>query len=281
LRGYCVVLAGGRYAGHPSGLSLRSDHCMPRLHQEVMRPLVGKIVSGELATGDRLPREQDLAAEYRVSRGVARECIRGLEERGLLSVKHGIGATVTGPERWDVFDPMVLAALMQSRDSSEVLAEYIECRRILEVEAAGLAAERATPAHLEALSAAFAAMSEAAHRALLNSAAEALYRECDIAFHRAIVVATENRALARMTEPLHRALVATLQRSARPQTRLEHGLPEHERILNAILGRDADAARQAMRDHLATVENTLDRPRNRSRTGTKRPTKGAAPARAS
>jgi GntR family transcriptional repressor for pyruvate dehydrogenase complex len=68
-----------------------------------------------------LPREVDLAAEFDVSRGVARETIRAMEERGLISVKHGKGATVNEPDGWDVFDPDVLAAMLSSDRQSDVL----------------------------------------------------------------------------------------------------------------------------------------------------------------
>lgn len=245
-----------------------------------MRLLVGEIVSGTLAVGDRLPREADLAEQHQVSRGVARECIRGLEERGLVTVRHGIGATVTPPERWDIFDPDVLAALLQGEAGDRVLREYLECRRILEVEAAGMAAERATRADLDALAEAFDAMTAAAQRARTNPAAESLYHEADIVFHRAVIFAAENRALARITEPLHRTLAASLRRSARPEIRLERGLPEHERILKAIADRDADGARRAMGDHLASVEVALKdaaRPARRARARrARRPAAGAA-----
>jgi GntR family transcriptional repressor for pyruvate dehydrogenase complex len=245
-----------------------------------MRLLVGEIVSGTLAVGDKLPREADLAEQHQVSRGVARECIRGLEERGLVSVRHGIGATVTPPGQWDIFDSDVLVALLQGDAGDRVLREYLECRRILEVEAAGLAAERATRADLDTLAEAFESMTEAARRARSNPAAETLYHEADIVFHRAVVFAAENRALARITEPLHRTLTASLRRSARPEIRLERGLPEHERILDAIVARDPEAARRAMGDHLASVEVALKaagRPPRRARPRrTRRPTAGAA-----
>jgi GntR family transcriptional repressor for pyruvate dehydrogenase complex len=54
-----------------------------------MNSLTSEIVSGERPPGEMLPREVDLAAEFNVSRGVARETIRAMEERGLISVKHG------------------------------------------------------------------------------------------------------------------------------------------------------------------------------------------------
>src|ERR671914_736914 len=227
---------------------------MSRLHREAMRVLIGEIASGALAEGDRLPREQDLAEQFRVSRGVARECVRSLEERGLITVKHGRGAAVAPSSQWDVFDPDVLAALLAGARGREVLLEYIECRRILEVEAAGLAAERADEAGMQALTSAYDEMTSAAERARVNPAAEPLYREADVAFHRAIVEAARNRALARMTVPIHRALSTTFAPLARPEHRFERGLPEHERILRAIQAGDPEEARSAMRDHLVTIE---------------------------
>ena len=78
---------------------------MARKHRDVMTLLIADIVSGVRPAGDMLPREVDLAAEFDVSRGVARETIRAMEERGLISVKHGRGATINEPADWDVFEP--------------------------------------------------------------------------------------------------------------------------------------------------------------------------------
>jgi DNA-binding FadR family transcriptional regulator len=230
---------------------------MPRLHRQMMGILIGEITSGTLASGTPLPREADIAKEFDVSRGVARECLRALEERGLVHVKHGRGATVLPSSEWDMFDPEILTALLDRSDNLTVLREYLECRCILEIEAAGLAAERATPEAVAELTEAFAAMTASAERARLNPAAEPLYQEADIAFHRIIIVATRNRALARMMEPVHRGLTAAVQRLARPEERFERGLPEHERILAAIAGGEPAEARAAMSDHLATVGGYL------------------------
>jgi DNA-binding FadR family transcriptional regulator len=221
-----------------------------------MRVLIADIVTGTLAPGDMLPREADLAEQFSVSRGVARECIRGLEERGLITVKHGRGATVNPEQDWDRFSPEVLEALLNADRGAPVLQYFLECRRILEVEAAALAAERASAADLTAMEEAFSRMSAGAERAQANPAAEDLYHAADVDFHRAITNATRNPALGRMTEPLHRAFAARLS-LARPQLRMQRSLPEHRRILAAIAERDADEAREAMRDHLRTVEGYL------------------------
>src|SRR5215211_133001 len=179
---------------------------MSRLHRTLLRVLVADIVSGALPAGERLPTEIELAQRFGVSRGVARESLRGLEERGLVNVKHGSGATVLPSTDWDMFNPDVIAAV---------------------VEAPG------------------------------SPAAEDLFHEADVGFHRAVIHATGNRALGRMTEPIHRALAAARRPLARPEHRLERSLPEHRAILAAIAARDPDAARAAMRDHLLTVERYL------------------------
>jgi DNA-binding FadR family transcriptional regulator len=230
---------------------------MSSLHREVMLVLLGDITGGAVAEGERLPTLTELAGQFGVSTGVIRECQRALAERGLVSVRHGRRAVVRPEQDWDVFDPDVLAALVSGDRAAHVLAEYLESRRLLEVEAAGLAAERATPEAIQALSDAFEAMRAAAERARANPAAEPLYQQADIDFHRAIIRAARNRPLARMAEPVHSALSATFGALARPQSRFERGLPEHGRILEAIAAGDAAGARLAMREHLLTVEGYL------------------------
>ena len=221
-----------------------------------MKLLIADIVGGQLAEGDRLPREADLAVEFKVSRGVARECIRALEERGLITVVHGRGATVNGPERWDNFDPDVLAGMLESPRSVEILGDYLECRRIIEVEAAGLAAARARKADLATLAAALQAMEETTSDPP-TARAEERFHEADIAFHQALISATTNHALGNLAHRIQRALFGARFPLARPQNRSATALPEHRRILAAIESRDPDAARAAMSDHLRTVEKYL------------------------
>jgi DNA-binding FadR family transcriptional regulator len=230
---------------------------MSRLHRHLMLVLIADIVSGRLAAGESLPRETDLAQQFRVSRGVARECIRGLEERGLVAVKHGRGATVSGEDGWDMFSPDVLRAVLHGARGADLLAEYLECRRILEITAAGLAAERARADDLRALSDSLERMRASAERTPGNRAAEDLYHRADIDFHHAVIRATGNRALARMTAPIHQALAEARRPLARPDLRLARSLPEHQRILAAIAAGDPAAARESMRAHLATVEGYL------------------------
>ena len=229
---------------------------MARLHRDVMRVLIADIVTGARDAGDKLPREVDLAEQFGVSRGVARETIRAMEERGLIAVKHGKGATVTPPGEWDVFDPDVLGVVLESGRSGEVLAEYLECRRILEVEAAGLAAKRARKADVARVAEALARMEESTARPR-GQAAEDLFHEADIAFHQALIAATGNRALGGLVERIHSALLLARYPLARPQYRIERALPEHRRIYEAVAAKDPAEAGAAMSDHLDTIARYL------------------------
>jgi GntR family transcriptional repressor for pyruvate dehydrogenase complex len=223
----------------------------------VLEVLIGDIVSGARKPGEALPRESDIAEEFEVSRGTSRESIRGLEERGLISVKHGRGATVNPPSSWDRFDPLVLSAMLAGPDGSEVLTDLLECRRLLEVEAAGIAADRATGQDLQVLSDALQRMREQAERTAKNPAAEPYFHEADTAFHRALIAATHNSALLNLAERLHAGMLTARYALARPGERTSRSLPEHEQILAAVARGEAEEARAAMRTHLATVEEYL------------------------
>lgn len=217
---------------------------------------VGEIVGGQLAPGDALPREEALAERFGISRGVARECLRALEERGLARVRHGSATIVGAREEWDLFDADVITASLAGPAAVELLGEYLECRRIVEIEAAGLAAERVTPERLALLEQRYAAMGAALALRPVR-VQERAYHEADVAFHVALVETTGNLALLALVRRVDAALLAARYPLARPEYRRTRALPEHEAILDAVGRGDADGARAAMREHLETVEGYL------------------------
>jgi len=227
------------------------------LHRGPLQILIGDIVNGDIGVGESLPRETDLAAQFDISRGTAREVIRSLEERGLIAVKHGRGAAVTPSDRWDTLDAGVLAALLSGPSSAKTLADFLESRRVLEIGAAGMAAERADESDVARLSDALAAMRDAAERAQRNPAAERQYHEADIAFHRALIQATKNSTLVGLTARIHSATLEARIPTARPMLRGSRTLPEHERIMQAVASGRPSAARRAMKEHLDSVEEFL------------------------
>lgn len=230
---------------------------MARLHRGPLQILIGDIVNGTIPPGEALPREADLAEQFDISRGTAREVIRGLEERSLIAVKHGRGATVNEADRWDTLDADVLAALLSGSFATKTLSDFLESRRILEIEAAGLAAERADKHDVERLNQALGAMREAAERAERNPAVEGQYHEADIAFHRALIQATKNSTLVGLTGRIHAATLEARFPTARPMLRGTRTLPEHERIMRAVASGNPVAARKAMKDHLDSIGEFL------------------------
>ena len=229
---------------------------MSRLHKRYMVELIGEIVSGVYPAGGLLPGEVELVERYGVSRGVVRECLRGLEERGLVAVRHGKGALIRPQEEWDLFDTEVLTALVESGQPTGLLAEYLECRKLLEVQGAGLAAQRATPDQRKDLADSFDRLARMAREGVNNPRLENQYHEADINFHRVLAAASGNRALAHLVHEVHRSLIPR-QILARPAGRHDVILAEHERILRAVEDGDGDEARAAMADHLTALEDYL------------------------
>lgn len=218
--------------------------------------ILDDVIAGRLDAGERLPTEVQLAERYDVSRGVARECVRALEERGVVRVKHGGATTVNPRGRWDLFDPDILRASLAGAGAAGLLAEYLECRRIIEIDAAGLAAERATDTQRSELRDRFDAMVVAV-RQRSGPKQEQAYHAADVAFHQSIIDATGNLPLASLVRRIHEALLAARYPLARPSYRRERAIPEHEAILRAVEVGDAGAARAAMAAHLDTVEGYL------------------------
>jgi DNA-binding FadR family transcriptional regulator len=206
-----------------------------------MRELLEEIVAGKFEPGEMLPREQDLAERWTISRGIARETIRALEERGVLTVKHGRGATVAPPQRWNVLDPEVLRALLEGPNAQRLIADLLEARKALEVEAARLAAERRTDDQLAAMSNTLDTL-----RAATSATARA---SAEVAFHRALVDATENRPMIGMIGPL----LDAMDTMARVVGAGPGSTAEHERILTAVRRRQATAAANATAKHLDAV----------------------------
>lgn len=227
-----------------------------RRHRAVMLELADAIVSGQLPPGGRLPKETALAEEYDISRGVARECLRGLEERGLATVKHGSATTVNPREEWDLLDADVIAVGLGGAAAVSLLGDYLECRRMIEIGSAGLAAARAKREQVARLEHRLDAMKAAlALRPARDQERE--YHAADVAFHLALIEATGNGALVSLVHRIDDALLAARYPLARPAYRRTRAIPEHQAIFDAVRAGDETAARAAMSDHLDTVEQYL------------------------
>lgn len=134
----------------------------PRKADRVARDVLARIVSGELAVGALLPREDELAAHYGVNRGVVREAVKLLEVHRLVRPVRRRGTVVLDP--LGSMSAEVLVAMLAPRPGHvdrQVLAGFLEVRAALDAEMAALAAERRTQADLRALRACIGELEDA------------------------------------------------------------------------------------------------------------------------
>ncbi|TAM85824.1 FadR family transcriptional regulator [bacterium] len=221
-----------------------------RLHVQVVKALVDRIVSGELEPGVFLPPEPEMALQFGASRTVVREALRVLADKGLVDIRHGAGTRVTDPERWDPLDVSILAARRERGTMVSVLQDLMEARSIFECEVAALAAERAEQTHLARMEAAIKTM----HATVEQPAA---FGHADSDFHRAILEATGNSVLLKMGDSMRELLTFSQQTTSAFPGHLERALSDHLAIYRAVKRGDAAGARSAMRRHLARTERNV------------------------
>jgi GntR family transcriptional repressor for pyruvate dehydrogenase complex len=219
---------------------------------DVVNAIKRMILNGELRPGERLPVEKELAETLDVSRGSLREGVRALSILGVLNTRQGDGTYVTALDVSQLLAPMGFVVDLQGEGQAR---EVHALRRLLECEAARLAATRITP---EALDEAKALLDEAGK--ILDETPEQHERiiEIDIAFHRIIAAHCGNSVLTGMIEAFaSRTVRARLWRSLREEgiDRRTHG--EHFAIWRALRYGDVEAARIRMANHLLGVEDSL------------------------
>jgi GntR family transcriptional repressor for pyruvate dehydrogenase complex len=212
---------------------------------ELVESIGGRIRDGRIATGDKLPTEAAIMEEFGVSRTVVREALSKLQAAGLVETRHGIGTFAVGLGDSAVFRiaPEQLATL------HDVIA-VLELRIGMETEAAALAASRHTERNLEDM--------RVALDAFLLALAEG--RDTvgpDFQFHLEVARATNNPHFIELMGTLGSMIIPRARLGVGPapaeaqHSYLQRAHTEHESIYDAIVSRDPDAARAAMRTHLA------------------------------
>jgi GntR family transcriptional repressor for pyruvate dehydrogenase complex len=214
------------------------------LAKQVAAQLRDDIVRDYLHAGEPLPSEKVLATQFGVSRTVIREALNQLATKGLVNVVHGKGSTVAAKDVWHIVDTELLKGLGHSP------FELIELRKILEVEAAGLAADRATDEDLQAIGEAIRRYEEAFEHPERRL-------EADIDFHAAIIRSTKNRLLAIVLEPVSELLRSSRMITLSVPSGAAKSRAAHRRVWEALQQRNAVKARQAMCQHLEEVMEDL------------------------
>jgi GntR family galactonate operon transcriptional repressor len=177
------------------------------IHAGVVQAIGRRIVRGELGPGEILPEQTELSRLLGVSRTVVREATKVLATKGLVESRSKRGTVVLPRSSWRLLDPDVLTWLTEAGPDPAFLRNVFEVRRIIEPAAARLAAERASPAELEAIGGALEAMATAADGAA--------YLLADVQYHEILVAATHNAHLVQLVAAFGPAFQAGLRAATR------------------------------------------------------------------
>jgi len=235
-------------------VSSESHTARTSVTQRAIEQVTHMISVGELRPGERLPTEREFAAFLGLSRSSMREAIRALTIMGVLEIRHGSGAYVTGLRPSDLLDNLGVVADVSR---GETLVELLQVRRVLEAHATAVAAARITDEQLVQV------------RGHLDRIAQGRTIEemvgADRDFHRAIVEASGNATLAAVLDGLSsRTFRARVWRGHEDEDAVERLHKEHERIHGALSRRDPQEAYTAAASHVMEVESWL-----RARSGAK------------
>ncbi len=196
------------------------------------------VVGGRYAAGGVLPPEPLLCDEFGVSRSVVREAVKSLVAKGVLTTGPKVGTRVLPSDRWNWFDPDVVAWHGRTGISRDFLRDLQELRRTVEPAAVRLAAVRAEPADLAQLEAAFAGM-----KAAIEDGGD--YVRSDLAFHQGLLHASHNRLLVQMGKALGALLRTSFELSTSRPDAAAQSLPLHRAILDAVIAGDPAGAEHA------------------------------------
>lgn len=221
---------------------LYRDFKRQRLYERIASHVEELIGSGTLQPGDQLPSERELAEGLGVGRGVVREAVKLLAERGLVTILPGRGTFVAELDTTVLLDQ--LSRFFKAGHSS--YSDLNEIRAILEVEIAELAANRAGAEELDEMKQCLEEMES-------NISSPQRYVEADLAFHLALARATQNDVFSLLitvlTDLLRESRLMIFQVAGAP----ERGQTWHRLIYEAVKSGDASTARETMRNHMRQV----------------------------
>lgn len=216
------------------------------LAETTAQHMMDAIIGNKISPDEPFPSQSQLCESFGVSRTVIREATQILVSKGILDVQHGKRITIRPPSHEQIAESVSLAF----RRSNVSVFDVLELRKILEVEAAALAAQRAEDDDLKR-------MGEALQEMERFYGEKKGYVDADVEFHRAIFAAARQPALDLVLSSLSDYLFRSRELSFQGPQNLKRVLNAHQLVYRAIADKDAAAARDAMRRHLEETEEDL------------------------
>lgn len=213
-----------------------------KVYEQVIDQIKDMIDKGTLKKGDKLPSERDLVEQLQVSRASIREALRALEVIGLIECRQGEGNFIKSSFQDNLFEPLSIMFMLEEINPEAIL----ELRKIIEVEASGLAAKRITNEQLKKL--------KEIMKRFENCEDEEINTIIDEEFHYKIAEYSGNVLIFNIFRTVS-TLVDDFIKDARKliiaqQENKEVLFLQHNEIFSAIEIHSSEAARKAMREHL-------------------------------
>jgi GntR family transcriptional repressor for pyruvate dehydrogenase complex len=215
----------------------------PRAADAVVRALIDGIRSGVVAPGERLPRAEEFAEAFGVSRLVVREALDQLRRAGVINVRRGSGG---GAFLASLDIPTSLLTDRGTLDRQD-LRDLLEARRALETTCALLAGERATPESL-------ADLEDLVQRLEQATGDPTAFIELDVHFHLRLAAAAGNRELARLLAMVFRDLAVVREGYPIEFGDMQRAIEYQRETLDAVASGDRASVRAAIDRHLAALE---------------------------
>jgi len=214
-----------------------------RLYERIVSQIENRIEAGELKVGDQLPAERELAEQFAVSRTAVREAVKALHQKGLVEIRPGRGTFITNGTSDTIRHSLSMLMKIGVVNGS---GNLVEVREILEPEIAALAATRITDEYIASMQDAVDTMDTALDNV-------DVFVEADLDFHLALAEGTQNPIIPILMDSIIDLLREQRKRIGLTKGGLQRGQVHHKKILDAVTRHNADAARQAMQDHLKQV----------------------------
>jgi GntR family transcriptional repressor for pyruvate dehydrogenase complex len=235
-------------------IEIRRESLSDQISAQIQR----LIIEGGLTPGEKLPSERELAEQFGVSRTVIREAVKLLQMKGLVRVVSGSGTYVSHVSSEIVADSIGL--FMTSHEHT--FQDLLEIRRFLEVEIAGLAAERATAEDIQKLEESFSEMKGALANSERTTEDLERFVQADIKFHQLLSQATKNSLLPLLHDTLNSLLLEFSRKVSEMPGAPEKAVEYHGKVLECVRQKNIEEAQETMSKHLTSAERLMKRASN-------------------
>ncbi len=220
-----------------------------KLHGQVVDELGRRVAGGIYPAGQVLTNEELLCQELAVSRTALREAVKVLAGKGLLEARPRIGTRVRSKDQWNLLDPDILAWRCATGVDAEFLRHLTELREIIEPSAAALAATSRSEEQLQSIAQAL--------RSMESAASITDWVQADLAFHTAVLQATNNPLLMPLAAIIGSALESLLGVTARTSDNFKQALPDHQKVFEAIRLQEPQNALHRMASMLSDTRSLI------------------------